>query len=134
MEVVITFIFTLAVFSVADADRITAGSLKDKALQIGFVATVLNLAAVCLYYILQTTIPDYPLQYAYTGASFNPARSFGPAVVSGEWDKHWVFWLGPFVGAVAAGLLNELWFNPTENEVAPKPGVALSEVEATSRV
>ena len=51
MEVVITFIFTLAVFSVADADRITAGSLKDKALQIGFVATVLNLAAVSFYYL-----------------------------------------------------------------------------------
>ena len=79
--------------------------------------------------------PHNHIQYAYTGASFNPARSFGPAVVSGEWDKHWVFWLGPFVGAVAAGLLNELWFNPTESgEAATKTVTPLSEIEATSRV
>ncbi|TLZ91372.1 MAG: aquaporin [Methanobacteriota archaeon] len=40
-----------------------------------------------------------------TGAAMNPARWFGPAVVSQFFDNWYVYWIGPFIGAVVAGLL-----------------------------
>jgi len=40
-----------------------------------------------------------------TGASMNPARSFGPALVHGDFSLHGYYWLAPVAGAVAAALL-----------------------------
>lgn len=40
-----------------------------------------------------------------TGASMNPARSFGPALVGGTWDNHWLYWLAPVTGMISAAQL-----------------------------
>jgi MIP family channel proteins len=40
-----------------------------------------------------------------TGASLNPARTFGPAMASGHWSNHLVYWIGPLLGAAVAALL-----------------------------
>ena len=40
----------------------------------------------------------------------NPARSFGPAVVHGCWDNHWIYWVGPLVGSTAAAFISQAIF------------------------
>mmetsp|Transcript_9626 Transcript_9626/g.14499 ORF Transcript_9626/g.14499 Transcript_9626/m.14499 type:complete len:266 (-) Transcript_9626:84-881(-) len=52
---------------------------------------------LCVFAIHTMSIP-------ITGTSVNPARSFGPAVVSGTWENHWIFWCGPCIGTAGAVL------------------------------
>ena len=42
-----------------------------------------------------------------TGASLNPARSFGPALVEGVWESHGLYWAAPIMGAALAALVYE---------------------------
>jgi aquaporin Z len=52
----------------------------------------------------------------FTGGSLNPARSFGPAIVSGVFEGQAAYWIGPIVGAVAAALLYDTLFIRRDRE------------------
>jgi aquaporin NIP len=43
-----------------------------------------------------------------TGASLNPARSFGPALAAGEWSHYWIYLAGPILGAGLGALAYQL--------------------------
>ncbi len=52
-----------------------------------------------------------------TGASVNPARTFGPALISGFWEFHWLYWAAPILGGIIAGvLMNYIYVNKAEKE------------------
>ena len=51
-----------------------------------------------------------------TGASLNPARSFGPALVGGVWDMHWVYWLAPIAGAALAAVIYQAAFGSSDSD------------------
>ena len=59
---------------------------------------------------------DHLLGVGVTGASMNPARSFGPALIAGFWDNHWVYWVGPLVGAAIAGYGYRYLFQGNKND------------------
>ena len=50
------------------------------------------------------------LAYPFTGAAMSPARAFGPALASGHWANHGVYWVGPLFGGVLAGFLYDRVF------------------------
>jgi MIP family channel proteins len=46
----------------------------------------------------------------FTGAAMNPARAFGPALATTHWQNHGVYWAGPLLGGVIAGVLYDRMF------------------------
>jgi aquaporin Z len=50
-----------------------------------------------------------PLEATISGTSTNPARTFGPALISGQWQGWWIYWVGPLTGTlVAIGVCSSL--------------------------
>ncbi len=86
MEIVMTFLLMTAIFGTAVDER-------GKAVKIGGFGIGL------------TVTFDILAGGPITGASMNPARSFGPALVYGDFDWHWCYWVAPIIGAVAAAQL-----------------------------
>jgi MIP family channel proteins len=86
IEFIITLVLVLTDFAASDENRTDVkGSVP---LAIGLSATACHLFAFTL-----------------TGASMNPARTLGPAVISGVWTSHWIYWAGPCAAGAVAGLL-----------------------------
>jgi aquaporin Z len=54
-----------------------------------------------------------------SGTSTNPARSLGPALISGEWESWWIYWVGPLVGTVlSVSVFRFTWLRHIEIEIA----------------
>ncbi|BET02194.1 Major intrinsic protein [Nesidiocoris tenuis] len=47
----------------------------------------------------------------YDGGSVNPARSLGPALLTGDWNDQWLYWTAPFVGAAVGAVLYRSFFD-----------------------
>ncbi|CAH0393354.1 unnamed protein product [Bemisia tabaci] len=86
IEFILGFILVLVVFGVCDANRQHTQTIA--ALTIGLTVAAGHLATI-----------------DFTGTGMNPARSFGAAVIESFWENHWVFWVGPILGGIAASLL-----------------------------
>ncbi len=97
IEAIATFFLMLAVFGTALDPR----GPKLGGFGIGLVLTMDILAVGTL-----------------TGAAMNPARTFGPALVGGEWSNHLVYWIGPIIGAVVAALVYHYLFAKEEMEMS----------------
>ncbi|GJV24048.1 Aquaporin-like protein [Artemisia annua] len=86
-EIIITFALVYTVYATAaDPKKGALGTIAPIA--IGFIVGANILAAG-----------------PFSGGSMNPARSFGPAVVSGDFSQNWIYWVGPLIGGGLAGLI-----------------------------
>jgi len=101
-EVIFTFIFIFVVFATAISPfsgkvAPLAGSDYGPGKLTPFAV---GMTILCLHTV------GIPL----TGASMNPARSFGPAVVNNCWKRHWIYWVGPLFGSTLAAVIAQLLF------------------------
>eukprot|EP00246_Nothoceros_aenigmaticus_P012234 TRINITY_DN368_c1_g1_i1.p1 TRINITY_DN368_c1_g1~~TRINITY_DN368_c1_g1_i1.p1 ORF type:complete len:258 (+),score=10.42 TRINITY_DN368_c1_g1_i1:71-844(+) len=61
-----------------------------------------------------TVLAAHFIAVPFTGASLNPARSFGPALAAWDFTDHWIYWVGPLLGGAVAAILYEEVFLAAE--------------------
>ncbi|CAG9782987.1 unnamed protein product [Diatraea saccharalis] len=110
IEFFLGFVLVFVVCGVCDPNK--PDSKATAPLAIGLTVTLGHLLAV-----------------DYTGSAMNPARSFGSALVANIWDSHWVYWVGPVCGGVAAALLYVHGFSAPAQETPRYKPVAGDEKE-----
>jgi MIP family channel proteins len=88
IEALLTFFLVTAVWANVTSTKVTSNQI------VGF-----SIGLVIVFAILV----GGPL----TGASMNPARTFGPALVNNFWVAHWIYWAGPLLGGLVAAVLYE---------------------------
>ena len=126
VEVLITFVLIITIFACVDAHRKDLGGSFP--LTIGFAVTVGALMGVSASTTIVFLLVLYFLYFRFvakgqfTGGSMNPARSFGPAFVSGNMTDHYIYWLGPCTGAVLAALTYKLLTFKTSVSVVKSRG------------
>ncbi|EPY86222.1 aquaporin-2 [Camelus ferus] len=104
VELFLTLQLVLCIFASTDERR--GDNLGTPALSIGFSVALGHLLGI-----------------HYTGCSMNPARSLAPAVVTGKFDDHWVFWIGPLVGGILASLLYNYILFPSSKSLSERLAV-----------
>jgi MIP family channel proteins len=82
LETVLTFILMFVIL----------GSGLDRRSPVGFAGLAIGL----------TVALEAAFMGPITGASMNPVRSLGPAIVGGIWQHHWLYWVAPILGAQLA--------------------------------
>lgn len=103
----------------ADAVNLGTPALADGLNPLGGFIYEAAFAFVLVFVILRTAVEENfslaPFAIggavfvgALTGSSFNPARWFGPALISGAWDNAWIYILAPMIGATIAVIVNDL--------------------------
>ena len=98
IECVVTFLFVFTIFATAvDKPPLGVASRTDS---VGRTSKLLSGVAIGLVYLFGVSVST-----TISGGALNPARVSGPAVVSGHFDYHFVWWLGPISGSIAAGFL-----------------------------
>jgi len=78
-----------------------------------FIMVILLAVFLAFHRLRPYTPAIFPILYsvmvfaeaAISGTSTNPARSMGPAIISGQWEGWWIYWIGPITGAFLATLL-----------------------------
>ena len=101
--------------SIAFGATLPGGGYSTQVVLIGEVLTTFALVAgLCVFLAFRklrkftpAMIPllyaiMVPLEASISGTSNNPARSLGPAIISGEWRGWWIYWMGPVIGAFLA--------------------------------
>jgi len=100
LEIVITFGLVFVILSTVKIPKDPKSMGANAPQAIGYAVLVGHLIGV-----------------SFTGPSMNPARTFGPALLSWYWTDHWVYWVGPMVGGGFAGILYKFVFITTKEKV-----------------